>query len=149
MLSREAIEQEASADVSWVPVTKEDVARAAQSLRSGWISPAVNAQSCIRAEVELAAIVRLQAAAILKLGNKLDVFEGSALAAAIAAAPLHEITGYYYFDPDELLAHAVAYEATRRIEANLSAREVMWRWARQTQADSGFWFSGGDRMESQ
>ena len=95
MLNREAIEQEASADVSWVPVTKEDVVRAAQALRSGWMSTAVNAQSSIRTEVELAAIVRLQAAAILKLGDKLDVFDGSALAAAIAAAPLHEITGYF------------------------------------------------------
>jgi hypothetical protein len=149
MLSREAIEQEASADVSWVPVTKEDVARAARTLRSAWMSTAVNAQSCIRTEVELAAIVRLQAAAILKLGNKLDVFESSTIAAAIAAAPLREITGYYYFDPDELLAYAVAYEAMRRIEASLSAREVMWRWVRRIQAGPGFWLSGGDRMPSQ
>src|SRR5262245_56959166 len=130
MSASEVDEQQTNANVSLVHVSKEDVARAAVSLRRGGISPGGAWQAGFKTAVELAAIVRLQAAGILGLDDRLDAFDDSALASAIAAAPLHERTGYYYFDPEELLAHAAKYQVVRRIEVRLKAREICWQWTR-------------------
>ena len=73
-MSREVIEQETSAEVSWVPVTKEDIARLATSHRAGRDIAERASDVTLTREVELAAIARLQAAALLKLGRQLDPF---------------------------------------------------------------------------
>jgi hypothetical protein len=121
MLSGEIIERETFAGVSRVPVTKEDITSVAQVLRAGGMSSIAR----VRTAGELAGIVRLQAAANLKLGDRLDVFDGSVLAAAIATAPLHEISGYYYFDPEQLLAHAAAHGAVWGIEVSFESERSL------------------------
>jgi hypothetical protein len=136
MLSREVVDQEAAANVAWVPVTKEDISRVAARLRHGETGAREGDADKAQDAVERAASIRLQAAGILGLGSMLDGFEDASLAGAIAAASLTDIGGYYYFDPEELLDHAAVYEAMRRIEIKLKAREAVWSWASRVQVGS-------------
>jgi hypothetical protein len=133
MLSREVVDQEAAANVVWIPVTKEDISRVAARLRHGEIGAREGDTGKPGDAVERAAIIRLQAAGILGLGSMLDGFEDASLAGAIAAASLTDIGGYYYFDPEELLGHAAVYEAMHRIEIRLKAREAVWGWSSRVQ----------------